>query len=268
MVTPSPLSPELQEHIDRLKFPTVLELASVTQFHEWLDDQRECRQSGRVIGDSGTGKSIACNAYTLKSQSDPPDGTAPTLPVLSISALTEMDQRQVFVSLLEQLNYRITKGPLSDLRERVYWLLTTCQVEMILIDEAHRCRPRALSEIRDIAEKLRIAVILIGTDRLETVMGRDEQVKRRFLACHRFHRLDSQALADMSTLWETYVLRLPQPSHLTRAPIQKILGAATSGYLGPLDEILRKAARRALRSGHPRIELSHLNHVIKEHRYQ
>jgi hypothetical protein len=101
MVTPAPLSPELQEHIDRLKFPTVLELASVTQFHEWLDDQRECRQSGRVIGDSGTGKSIACNAYTLKSQSDPPDGTAPTLPVLSISALTEMDQRQVFVSLLE-----------------------------------------------------------------------------------------------------------------------------------------------------------------------
>jgi hypothetical protein len=45
---------------------------------------------------------------------------------------------------------------------------------MLLIDEAHRCRPRALSEIRDIADKLHIAVILIGTDRLETVLGRDE----------------------------------------------------------------------------------------------
>jgi DNA transposition AAA+ family ATPase len=211
---------------------------------------------------------VVSEAYALKSIGVPLNGPAPVLPVLFVSALTEMDQRQLFVSLLEQLNYRITKGPLSDLRERVYCLLNTCQVEMLLIDEAHRCRPRALSEIRDIADKLHIAVILIGTDRLETVLGRDEQVQRRFLACHRFYRLDSPALSEMSAIWEDYVLRLPQPSHLTRAPMQKILGAATRGYLAPLDEILRKAARQALRSGHLRIELLHLTQVVNEHRFK
>lgn len=268
MLTPAPLSPELQRHLDRLKTPTILELPTVDHFHGWLDDQRDCRQSGRVIGDSGTGKSIACDAYFLKAVRYLSAGGAPIVPVLYWSACPEADQRQVFLGILEHLQYRITKGTLSDLRERVYRLLRACHVEMILIDEAHRCRPLALSEIRDIADKLRIAVILVGTDRLETVMGRDEQVKRRFLSCHRFHRLDSQTLEELTAIWEDHVLQLPQPSHLTRVPVQKILGTATHGYLGPLDEILRKAARRALQTGQPRIELALLNQVVMEHSFK
>jgi DNA transposition AAA+ family ATPase len=268
MVNPAPGDSEIQQQIERLKTPSLLELPTVEQFHEWLDDQRDCRQSGRVIGDSRTGKTMACDAYTLKVVSSHPEGFAPILPVLYWSAPTETDQRDVFLGILEHLQYRVSKGTLCDLRERVYRLLRACQIEMMLIDEAHRCRSLALSEIRDIADKLRIAVILVGTDRLETVMGRDEQVKRRFLSCHRFHRLDSQTLEDLTAIWEDYVLQLPQPSHLTSAPAQKILGTATNGYLGPLDEILRKAARRALRQGQSRIELALLNQVVMEHSFK
>lgn len=82
----------------------------------------------------------------------------------------------------------------------------------------------------------------------------------------RFYRFDSQALEDTTAIWEEYVLKLPQPSNLTSASMQKILGATTRGYLGALDEILRNAARRALLNGQSRIDVSLLSQVALEYK--
>ncbi len=255
-----------QQQIERLQRHCVVELESVRQFHTWLDDKRQCRQACRVIGDSRTGKTFACNAYRLKSTLNQTNGDAPIVPVIYWHATTETGQRELFVGLLKHLKYRITNGTISDLRERVYRLLRACQVEMIIVDEAHRFRPKTFSEIRDIFDLLGIAVVLVGTDRLDAVVRRDEQVHNRFMACHRFHRFDGQALEDTTAIWEEYVLRLPQPSNLTSAAMQKILGATTHGYLGALDEILRNAARRALQNGQSRIEASLLSQVALEYK--
>ena len=260
------IEPEAQEAIARLQRKCFVELATVQQFHAWLDDKRQCRQACRVIGDSRTGKTIACDAYRLKYASQTASGDAPIVPVIYWHATTETGQRELFVGLLEHLKYRITNGTISDLRERVYRLLRSCQVEMIILDEAHRFRPKTFSEIRDIFDLLGIAVVLVGTDLLDAVVRRDEQVHNRFMACHRFHRIDSQMLEETTAIWEEYVLRLPQPSNLTGSAIQKVLAATTRGYLGTLDEILRNAARRALQSGQLRIEASLLNQVALEYK--
>ncbi len=252
--------------IERLQRHCVVELESVRQFHAWLDDKRHCRQACRVIGDSRTGKTFACNAYRLKSSLNQTNGDAPIIPVIYWHATTETGQRELFVGLLEHLKYRITNGTISDLRERVYRLLRACQVEMIILDEAHRFRPKTFSEIRDIFDLLEISIVLVGTDRLDAVVRRDEQVYNRFMACHHFHRFDSQTLEDTTAIWEEYVLKLPQPSNLTSPDIQKILGATTRGYLGALDEILRNAARRALREGRSHIEPSLLSQVALEYK--
>lgn len=257
---------QAQRQIERLQRHYIVELEAVRQFHAWLDDKRHCRQACRVIGDSRTGKTFACNGYRLKYAPNQPNGDAPIVPVIYWHATTETGQRELFVGLLEHLKYRVTNGTISDLRERVYRLLKVCQVEMIILDEAHRFRPKTFSEIRDIFDLLNISVVLVGTDRLDTVVRRDEQVHNRFMACHRFHRFDSQALEDTTAIWEEYVLKLPQPSNLTSAPMQKILGATTRGYLGALDEILRNAARRALQSGQSRIDVSLLSQVALEYK--
>jgi DNA transposition AAA+ family ATPase len=263
---PRSLEPGAQEAIARLQRQCFVELATVQQFHAWLDDKRQCRQACRVIGDSRTGKTLACDAYRLKYTSQTGSGDAPIVPVIYWHATTETGQRELFVGLLEHLKYRITNGTISDLRERVYRLLRSCQVEMIILDEAHRFRPKTFSEIRDIFDLLGIAVVLVGTDRLDAVVRRDEQVHNRFMACHRFYRFDSQMLEDTTAIWEEYVLRLPQPSNLNSAAMQKVLAATTRGYLGTLDEILRNAARRALESGQSRIEASLLNQVALEYK--
>lgn len=255
-----------EQQIERLQRHCVVELESVRQFHAWLDDKRHCRQACRVIGDSRTGKTFACNAYRLKYAPNQTNGDAPIVPVIYWHATTETGQRELFVGLLEHLKYRVTNGTISDLRERVYRLLKACQVEMIILDEAHRFRSKTFSEIRDVFDLLGIAVVLVGTDRLDAVVRRDEQVHNRFMACHRFHRFDSQTLEDTTAIWEEYVLKLPQSSNLTSAPMQKILGTTTRGYLGALDEILRNAARRALQNGQSRIEVSLLSQVALEYK--
>jgi hypothetical protein len=254
-----------QREIARLQHHCVVELQHVQQFHTWLDDKRQCRQACRVIGDSRTGKTFACDAYRLKHLPDQPQGGIPLMPVVYWHATTETGQRELFVGLLKYLQYRILNGTIADLRDRVYRLLQACQVEMIIVDEAHCLRPKTFSEIRDLFDLLGIAIVLVGTDRLDAVVRRDEQVHNRFMACHRFYRFDSQTLQDTTAIWEEYVLRLPQASNLTSVPMQKLLGAATNGYLGVLDEVLRNAARRALQQGKSCIDLPLLNQVVLEY---
>ena len=95
---------------------------------------------------------------------------------------------------------------------------------------------------------------------------RQFQAHNCFMASHRFHRFDSQALAETTAIWEEYVLRLPESSNLRSPGMQKILGASTRGYLGILDEILRQAGRRALQRGETRIEPSLLSQVAQEYK--
>lgn len=156
--------------------------------------------------------------------------------------------RDLFEGILQALRYQLSRGTLSEIRSRVYRTLKACQVEMLIVDEAHRLRPRTFSELQDILDSLQIAIrltpcfanVLVGTDRLDAVMPRDEQVHRRFIASHRYERLTSAQLVETSAIWETHVLRLPEPSNLGSAKMQKILGPVTGGYLGLLDRILRE----------------------------
>jgi len=170
IIIPLPLSrlaAPTQQQLERLQNHSIVELEMVQQFHRWLDDKRQCRQACRVVGDSRTGKTVACNAYQHKHSDQHSSGDTPIVPVMYLHAPTESGPRELFVGLLDYLQYRITRGTIADLRDRVYRLLKTCQVEMIILDEAHRMRPKTFSELRDIFDILNISVVLVGTDRLD-----------------------------------------------------------------------------------------------------
>lgn len=250
--------------IVRLQRRWVVELEQMELFHRWLDGKRSARQPCRVVGDSRTGKTIACDAYRLNNPPRPMSGSSPIVPVVYWQSPPESGNREMFEGILSALRYQLSRGTLSEMRGRVHRTLKACQVEMLIIDEAHRLRPKTFSDLQDILDALQIAVVLVGTDRLDAVTRRDEQVYRRFIASYRYERLTSAQLLETSEIWETHVLKLPQPSNLSSAKMQKILGAATSGYLGLLDRILREAAVRSLERGLPRIELNILSEVAAE----
>ena len=252
--------------IVRLRKVQVVSLDRVTRFHGWLGRKRRSRQACRVVGESRTGKTVACQTYASQYPPSQQEGEPPIVPVLYWHAPEDSGPRDLFDGIFDGVNYQLKRGTISEVRRRVYEVLRSCQVEMLLIDEAHRIRPKTFSDIRDIFDKLGISVVLIGTDRLDAVVRRDEQIYNRFMACHRFERMNRSDLKVSTGLWEKHVLQLPESSKLTSASMQRLLDSCTQGYIGLLDAVLRSAAIEALERGEQHISKAILEEVIAEYR--
>lgn len=99
-----------------------------------------------------------------------------------------------------------------------------CGVEMLIIDEADRFKPKTFAQVRDIFDKLEMPMILVGTDRLDAVIKRDEQVYNRFRSSHRFGKLSGEEFKRTVKVWENRVLLLPVASNLSSKAMRSALG--------------------------------------------
>lgn len=257
---------KLQAEINRLNRKNIVELEQVRNLHEWLEGKRHARQSCRVVGESRTGKTVACDAYRLRHKPKQEPGRPPIVPVVYIQVPQECTSKELFRLLIEELKYQMTKGTVAEIRDRAFRVLKGCGVEVLIIDEADRLKPKTFADVRDIFDKLEISVVLVGTDRLDAVIKRDEQVYNRFRACHRFGKLIGREFDKTVDLWERQVLKLPVASNLCSDEMLTLLNEATRGYIGLLDMLLREAAIRALRKGLPKIDVATLKEVTAEYR--
>ncbi|MBD2056031.1 TniB family NTP-binding protein [Oculatella sp. FACHB-28] len=256
----------LQGEITRLRKKTIMPLEHVSQLHNWLDGKRKSRQSCRMIGESRTGKSVACEAYFYRNKPKQELGKKPVVAVTHIQPPQKCSSKDLFKEIIEFLKHRATKGTVSDFRGRAFEVLQACEVEMLIIDEADRLKPETFADVRDIYDKLAIAVVLVGTDRLDAVIKRDEQVYNRFRACHRFGKLSGEDFKKTVAIWEQKVLQLPVASNLTSKEMLRILVTGTEGYIGRMDEILREAAIRSLSKGFKKVDKGVLQEVAKEYK--
>lgn len=256
----------LQAEIQRLRGKNFVPLEQVKRLHDWLEGKRQSRQSGRIVGASRTGKTMGCNAYRLRHKPTQEHGKPPTVPVVYIQIPQECGARDLFSMILEHLKYQVIKGTVSEIRDRAFRVLKGCVVEMVVIDEADRLKPKTFAEVRDIFDKLEIPVILVGTDRLNAVIKRDEQVYNRFRSCHRFGKFSAEDFKRTVEIWEKQILKLPVASNLSSKKMLTTLSKATGGYIGLMDMILREAAIRALKKGLQKIDFKTLEEVTKEYR--
>jgi len=254
----------LQAEIERLRRKDIVELEQVRFLHEWLENKRKSRQSCRIVGESRTGKTVACDSYRLRHRPKQEVGKAPNVPVVYIQPPQECGSRELFGTIIEHLKYQMTKGTVAEIRDRTYRVLKGCGVEMLIIDEADRLKPKTFADVRDFFDRLGISVVLIGTDRLDVVIKRDEQVYNRFRACHRFGTLTGEQFQKTVETWELDVLRLPVASNLASKEMLTILAKATGGYIGLMDMVLREAAIRSLQKGLKKIDKATLQEVAQE----
>jgi DNA transposition AAA+ family ATPase len=259
-------SEKVQAEIARLNRKSFVQLAQVESLHSWLESKRQSKQCCRVVGESRTGKTLACDAYRLRHKPSQQPGKPPIVPVIYIQVPQECGSKELFQIIIEHLKYQMVKGTVAEIRERTMRVLKGCGVEMLIIDEADRLKPKTFADVRDIFDKMEIAVVLVGTDRLDAVIKRDEQVYNRFRACHRFGKLAGEEFQRTIDVWEKQVLKLPVASNLTSKPMMKAIGEATAGYIGLMDMILREAAIRSLKKGLPKIDLETLKAVAAEYR--
>ncbi len=57
---------KIQAEIHRLNRKSFVPIEQVQILHDWLEGKRQARQSGRVVGESRTGKTMGCDAYRLR----------------------------------------------------------------------------------------------------------------------------------------------------------------------------------------------------------
>lgn len=252
---------KLQNKIQELNCKTLVELEQVKALCNWLEGKRQSRQSARIVGESRTGKTMACHAYMGKHNHIQELGKPPIVPVVYIHVPPECSAKDLFKAIIGYLKYQMAKGTVAEVRDRTIRVLRGCKVEMLIIDEADRLKPKTFAEVRDIFDKLEIAVILVGTNRLNIAISRDEQVYNRFCICYCFGKLSKAQFKQTVIIWERRVLDLPLPSNLSGNEMLTALEKATGGYIGILDAVLRETAILALKKGLQRIDLATLQEV-------
>jgi DNA transposition AAA+ family ATPase len=103
-----PLNDEkLQIEIQRLNRKSFIPLQQVEIIHDWLEGKRQSRQSGRVVGESRTGKTMSCDAYRLRHKPRQEAGRPPIVPVAYIQIPQECGAKELFGVILEHLKYQI-----------------------------------------------------------------------------------------------------------------------------------------------------------------
>lgn len=259
---------ERQAHIERLGVKRIVELEQVKLLHNWFDKKRTARKACRVIGASRTGKTSACKAYKRCHPFQRVQGQKLIAPVAYIQPPQDCSAREFYRALLREVDYAIPKGTVGDIRNRTLTVFKECQTELIIIDEADRLPRKTFAEIRDLYDKLEIAIALVATDILDRVLtvslADGMQTYNRFRSVYPFGTLSPEDFKTTVALWERDILNLPVASNLISPTKLKILQHATQYYLGPLDELLRESAIRALEKGKNSIDIATLKEVARE----
>lgn len=247
----------VQQEIDRLRNPDILQLEQVKRFGMWVNDRRKLNEPGRAVGNTGLGKTSAAMFYTYRNRASSQPNQSPTVPVLYIEIRgSSCSPILLFETILKTLKHKATGGNENQLRKRAWDKLRQCKVELIIIDEAHRLQFKALPDVTDLHKELNILPILIGTSsRLDTLLSKDEQVASRVACYFNFEEVAGDNFRKTVKIWEQEILKLPNHSNLaTNDEIITLLQEKTSGQLRLLDQILRNAAIKALETGSQKID--------------
>jgi DNA transposition AAA+ family ATPase len=260
------LSPEILAEIERLSRQPYLELDRVKHCHAWMYELLLSRMTGLLLGESRSGKTVTSKAFAERRNQQAKTKGKRVMPVVYIQAPDKCGSRDLFIKILKALGHRATSGTITDLRERTLDTLEVFQAQMLIIDEANHLKLETFSEVRHIydEENLGLSVLLVGTtNRLTTVVKRNDQVENRFLESYELDKLDDKEFQQITRIWVRDVLGMSEASNLLKGETLKLLKKTSKKLIGRLDMILRKAAIRSLRKGYKTLDEEVLKQVAK-----
>lgn len=253
------LTPETQRELERLARMPYFDLPRVRNCHLFIEECRLGNACSRIVGDSGVGKTVAAKAYIERIKNSSVNEYA-----VYVLLPPNCTPKGVYEEVLKSLGFTYTKGSISILRNRTRQTLTSRKVSVLIFDEANHLKRDALGEMQYLEEAEVVkSIILIGTDRLDALICQDEQVQRRYPR-YQYGRVSSDELRDLVELWEANVICLPVASNLIDVKLFNLIESCTGRCIGKMDELLRRAARKALISGESKISYERLQEVAAQ----
>lgn len=245
--------------------------------HQWLDQMLASPRSSRprnglLHGESGVGKSTTLRRWARLAndraarraeEGDPAElGEWAVLPVLLFNTPPKGDETRLYNAMLEAFGYDAKSlRSLADKYCRVKDLIYACQVRVIVMDEFHNALSGRFDQrlhfnvvIKHITNETGIPFVVAGTDSVDQVFRKEDQLHRRF---SRFEMKRWKQTSDWAKLLTSFerIIPLAEPSRLFEPEISSRLFSYSNGIIGELSEILRQAAVSAALSGKERIEL-------------
>ncbi len=215
--------------------------------HRWLDKQRKLKLCGLVLEDKGSNLSQSCYDYfdSLVRQKD----NLLSIPVKVLYVRTSQPggANDIHIDILNALKRPLNAGQLRDLRRRVRGTLKSYQVQLLIVDDAHLLKRKAMIELVKIYEDLNISVVMAGAydlnNRLSNSKGY-EHISNMFLAVHNYRTLTRDEVASVVAAWEEEVLELwdEKPNLANNEEIIEYLYSCSRGLSKPLYKYLHQIA--------------------------
>ncbi len=225
---------------------------------EFCDACRRDRYIGLCYGPPGVGKTLSARHYArwdlIESarprylwRGEPPTAAVPCRTVLYTAPVTGSpgkidrdvrDLRQRLSLLVEDATLAL-QGDVGAGRAAASGDLT----ELLIVDEADRLRLQGLEQLRDIYDRGRLGLILIGMPGLEKRMARYPQLYSRVGFVHQYRPLGSEELRFvLEHKWERLGLKL-DPTDYTDAEAMAAIARVTGGNFRLLQRLFAQIAR-------------------------
>ena len=233
------------EHI--LSSDFFIETERDENLHSWLDYQRKTKQCGLILEDKGSNLSQSCYEYYVSSTNQKGKLLSIPLKVLYVKTSQPGGANDIHTDILNALNRPLNTGNLRDLRKRVRGTLKLYQVQLLIMDDAHLLKRKAMVELIKLYEDLRVPVVMSGAYDLEERLSRSkgyEHVSNVFLSVHNYRTLTIDEVASVVAAWEEEVLELweEKPNWTEDEEIIERLYVRSSGLIQPLFKTLEKIA--------------------------
>lgn len=260
----SPASLDITAEIERISSGSPLITTKRDEdFHLWLGNQCDSKTCGLVLSAHRSGISESCQYYRL--QHVKYRGAVLLLPVsvVYIRIPSGCTPAQLFIEALQALHRNLKFGRIGDLRNRVRATLKEYGVKLLIIDDAHYLKLKALRELVQIHELLKIPVILSGTGELyDQLKSEWKQVHNSFLSFYTFPAMSLDQTASVVDTWLNGFLGWEEESDLLFEDVLKKLQEKTGGLTGPLNDTLQKIAIQALKKEVSRLDGKTIHEVL------
>lgn len=238
----------VQAEIDNiLSSDFFIEIERDEDLHDWLDRQRKSKQCGLILEDEGSNLSQSCYEYSCSMASQKGSLLSIPLKVLYLKTSLPGGANDIHIDILNALKRPLNTGGLRDLRKRVRGTLRLYQVQLLIVDDAHLLKRKAMVELTKIYEDLRLPVVMSGAYDLEDRLSKSrgyEHISNFFLAVHKYRTLTIDEVASVIAAWEEEVLELweEKPNWADDKEIIERLYFRSSGLIQPLFKYLEQIA--------------------------
>ncbi len=133
------------------------------------------------------------------------------------------------------------------MRRRVKGTLKSYQVQLLIVDDAHLLKRKAMVELVKIYEDLKIPIVMSGAYDLEDRLAQSkgyEHINNMFLTVHNYRTLTLDEITSVVAAWEEEVLGLwkEKPNLVDNEAIVHHLYTRSSGLIQSLYKYLQQIA--------------------------